>query len=244
MPHNTVSLILPCYNESQSVEKVAKLLKQLSLNRSFGDTSLALETIVVNDGSTDTTKQLLDQHEVFHKVVHHSQNQGYGAAIKTGLNASMGGWVAFMDFDGTCDPADLFHLKNHAIAKNSDLVLGYRLHRDSEMPRTRRVGNTLYAWFLKVLFPKSALLGRHDFPKDVCTGFRLLKRECALELFHRLPNDLSFTPAMTSLALKKKFRLSQHPVRYVERLGVSKLSVVRDGFRFLFTILKFSLVKD
>ena len=96
------------------------------------------------------------------------------------------------------------------------------------MPLTRRIGNTLFAGLV-------TMIGNIRIT-DSASGQRILKRE-VLEKLYPLPDGLNFTPVMSTRALHEELKMIEVPIRYEEREGESKLSVVRDGLRFLFTIL-------
>lgn len=188
---------------------------------------LNVEIIVVDDGSKDRSREMLVPFKDQIRIIHHQTNLGYGAALKTGLFYSNGETVAFMDFDGTCLAAEALDLYHSLKRENADMVMGYRLHEKSHMPPTRRVGNRMYLALLKGLY-----FNRKNLPKDACTGFRLLKKEAAEKLFPNLPNDLSFSPALTSKALKNGMTLVDQKITYRERFGTSKISVLKDGLKF------------
>jgi hypothetical protein len=99
---------------------------------------------------------------------------------------------------------------------------------ESEMPLVRRVGNLLFANLV-------SLLGAYRIT-DSSSGMRIVRRE-ALPLLYPLPDGLNFTPVMSTRALHEGIRWREVPIPYRERVGRSKLSVVRDGMRFLHTIV-------
>jgi hypothetical protein len=98
------------------------------------------------------------------------------------------------------------------------------------MPRVRRLGNTLFAWMLGLLSRKRVA--------DTASGMRVIRR-AALPSLDPLPDGLHYTPAMTARALLEgKLVLAEVPMPYAERIGESKLSVARDGVRFLVSIVR------
>jgi hypothetical protein len=116
-----------------------------------------------------------------------------------------------------------------ALSEQADLVIGSRMAgADSEMPLVRRVGNLLFANLV-------SLLGNHRV-SDSASGMRVIRRE-ALPRLYPLPDGLNFTPVMSTRALHEEIRWREVPIPYRERVGRSKLSVVRDGVRFLYTII-------
>ncbi|MAV91246.1 MAG: hypothetical protein CL676_07475 [Bdellovibrionaceae bacterium] len=221
-----LSLIFPCYNEQDSVDQVIPLALKVQ-----EQSSEPIEILVVNDGSTDQSLKRLKAYESQVQIISHETNKGYGAALKTGLFYSKGKHIAFMDFDGTCDPLQSTVLLHYLKARGSDMVLGNRMHDESQMPTLRNIGNRLYTGVLK-------FLQGNQTPKDICSGFRVIQRDTAEALYENLPDDLSFTPAMTAKALRMGFSIEEHPIHYKERIGHSKISLLKDGPKFFFSILK------
>lgn len=219
----TLSLLFPCYNEQESIETVLNPTIDLIKNSKH----IKVEAIVVDDGSSDETPTRLENFKEHIRIVKHQENLGYGAAIKTGLFYSTGDAISFLDFDGTCSPHEALDMLETLVQTEADMVMGIRLHQNSKMPLTRVIGNQLYLGMLKSLY-----FNHKALPKDTCTGFRVLKRSAAENLFSDLPNDLSFSPALTSKALKNNYKLEDHQISYKERLGQSKISLIKDGLKF------------
>jgi hypothetical protein len=162
------------------------------------------------------------------RLIRHATNKGYGAALKTGFNAARGDLLAFLDADGTYPPEHFPALCREALA-GADLVVGSRRSgAASEMPLVRRVGNLLWSNLV-------TLLGNHRVA-DPASGMRVFRRE-ALERLYPLPDGLNLTPVMSTRAVHEGVRLVEVPIPYKERVGRSKLSVARDGMRFLQTIV-------
>jgi hypothetical protein len=111
-----------------------------------------------------------------------------------------------------------------AITEQADCVLGARLGADSEMPKIRRLGNRIYALLL------GFLCGRYI--TDTASGMRVVPRG-SLRRLYPLPDGLHFTPAMSARALLNDLRVIELPMSYRERVGRSKLNVLKDGVRFL-----------
>lgn len=223
-----ISLVIPAYNEEEAVASTL----QRSTEAFRGDLSVhgidQVEVILVSDGSHDQTlPRALSVPGV--RVVSYEKNRGYGKAIETGYAAAKGNYLAFMDSDGTCNPAFIFNLWDHMKSTGSDVVLGCRMHGGSKMPKIRRLGNTLYAWLL------SAISGQ--IIRDTASGMRLLKRDLLPRILP-LPAGLHYTPAMSArCVLDPGIRISEVNMPYEERTGESKLNVARDGLIFLQTIL-------
>lgn len=233
----TITVILPCFNEETAVSPVLDRLRALS--EEWRPLNLHLhEVLIVDDGSTDGTRQAVNRWNLdfnqslhFHLgVLSHAERKGYGAAIKTGIVAATGTYVAFYDVDGTYDPVVLPKMIEALERENAEMVCGDRLSNCIHMPYTREFGNRLFVGTINVLYRTRVY--------DSCTGMRLFTRNMS-EFFasRALPNGLDYSLAMTLAFLRTGHRLVEIPIPYAKRIGRSKLSVLADGPRFFFRIL-------
>ena len=217
----TLSVVIPAYNEEDGIEQIIE--RVLAVRPALGQMDIVLEFIIVDDGSRDHTAALISKHREV-RLIRHLKNRGYGAAIKTGFCHASGDYLAFLDADGTYPPECLPELCRAAIRQNADLVVGSRMGgAKSEMPLTRRIGNFAYARLL-------SLIGNVRV-RDTASGMRVI-RKVVLERLYPLPDGLDFTPAMSTRAIYENLNIVEVPIPYAERIGRSKLSVVRDGLRF------------
>ena len=225
-----LALVVPALNEEEAI--AATLRRVLDARAKVVAETDVTEMIVVfvNDGSTDRTQEIVDQPEFDEVVkVRFEHNRGYGAAIKAGWEATDAELVGFIDGDGTCDPEFCVKLVNRLQETNADAVLAGRLTPESEMPLIRKIGNVIFARLLGLVSGKDLT--------DSASGFRIVRRS-SLKLMCPLPDGLHFTPAMSCICLlDPRLRIEEVPMHYKERIGRSKLSVIKDGFRFLYTIL-------
>src|SRR5262249_26406939 len=132
--------------------------------------------------------------------------------------------VGFLDADGTCDPLYFADMCQALQDQSAMLVLGSRMGPESQMPQIRRLGNRIFALLLGVLSGKAV--------SDTASGMRVIRRDALPELYP-LPDGMHFTPAMSSRAIMNDLPIIEIPMQYHERVGQSKLRVIRDGFRFL-----------
>ncbi|MCC6509521.1 MAG: glycosyltransferase family 2 protein [Pirellulaceae bacterium] len=223
---SSLTIVIPALNEEGAI---GGTIERCLAARDFICETAGLthvEIIVVSDGSTDRTVEISQSYDDV-KVIVFEINRGYGAAIKEGWWQGSGTLLGFLDADGTCDPKYFATLCQLARDESADIVLGSRLGPGSKMPRIRRLGNRIYAMLL------GALCGRQV--TDTASGMRVVRRE-SLRWLYPLPDGLHFTPSMSARALLNDLRIVEIPMRYEERIGRSKLSVVRDGVRFLRTI--------
>jgi len=232
----TLSVIIPALNEERGIRDIID--RVLATDKALKKGGVAgLEVIVVDDGSHDQTAAIVEGYLTPEaaileggavRLIRHGQNRGYGAALKTGLAEARGDLIAFLDADGTY-PAEYFPQLCQKALAGADVVIGSRMAgAASEMPLMRRVGNFMFAGLITVLGDQRV--------HDSASGMRVIRRE-ALPALYPLPNGLNFTPIMSLRAIHEGLSLVEVPIPYRERVGQSKLSVVRDGLRYSYSII-------
>jgi hypothetical protein len=226
----TLSIVIPAYNEEKGIKDI--ILRVLGVEKDLNEAGVGLaELLVVDDCSHDRTAQIAEGIASEYprlRVIRHPTNRGYGGALKTGFAQASGDLVGFLDADGTYPPEYFPQLCKKAM-EGADLVVGSRMSgAASQMPATRRVGNLFFASLL-------SLLGRQRVT-DSASGMRIFSRKI-LEQIYPLPDGLNLTPVMSTRALHESLRVAEVPIPYSERVGRSKLSVVRDGTVFLQSIV-------
>ncbi|MBU2609717.1 MAG: glycosyltransferase family 2 protein [Chloroflexi bacterium] len=221
-----LSVVIPAYNEEDGIADI--MARVLAIKPALAAVGVAdLELIVVDDGSSDRTAEIVAATPDVH-LVRHETNKGYGAALKTGWCAARGDLLGFLDADGTYPPEYFPELCRHAL-DGAELVVGSRRSGDeSEMPLVRRIGNFIWSTLV-------SLLGRERVI-DPASGMRVFKREI-LERIYPLPDGLNLTPVMSTRAIHEGVKLVEVPIPYRERVGRSKLNVLRDGSVFLHSII-------
>jgi glycosyltransferase involved in cell wall biosynthesis len=226
---HVLTVVIPALNEEDAIgDTIQRCLDAREHITSTSGVS-EVEIIVVSDGSTDRTEEIAKGFDEVTTLVF-EKNRGYGAALKCGFGLGRGDLVSFLDGDGTCDPRFFSDMCRALDEQEADLVLGSRMGAQSEMPLIRTIGNTIYAWILSGLSQRTV--------DDTASGMRVIRRS-ALKHLYPLPDGLHFTPAMSArVLLEDRLRLVELPMAYSERTGDSKLSVVKDGIRFLTTIIK------
>lgn len=218
----TLSVVIPAYNEEDGIRSIME--RVLAVREALRDVGVdSLELLVVDDGSSDRTAELV-RAQPGATLVQHARNSGYGAALKTGFAAATGEWIGFLDADGTYPPEYFPTMVKAAYAEHADLVIGSRMAgADSQMPVTRRIGNLIFARLVNVISAANIT--------DSASGMRIFKKSILAQLYP-LPDGLNLTPVMSTRALHEQMKMIEVAIPYSERIGRSKLSVVRDGMRF------------
>jgi glycosyltransferase involved in cell wall biosynthesis len=198
----SISIFFPLFNEESNVgSTAARAVAALEeLGREF-------EVILVDDGSTDRTREIAEQIAAGDprvRCVSHRQNQGYGAALRTGINSARLELVAFADGDGQFDPAEISVLLD--ALPDKDIVIGYRLRRADPWHRT--LNARAWAALVGILFGV--------WPKDLDCGFKLFRRE-AVQSLELESNGAFISTELLAKAKKAGLRIGQAGVSHFPR---------------------------
>ena len=212
-----VSIVLPAKNESAAIGQTLAQIQQLQL---------AHEIIVVNDGSTDQTKQVAETAGA--KVVTHPYSKGNGAAIKTGARTATGDIIVFMDADGQHDPQDIPRLIEK-IEQGYDLVVGAR-QKGSQASIGRGIANALYNNLATYMTEQKV--------EDLTSGFRAVRADKFREFLYLLPNGFSYPTTSTMAFFRAGYSVTYVPIHAAKRIGKSHIQPLKDGVRFFLIIFK------
>jgi len=212
-----VSIVLPAKNESAAIGQTIAQIQLLQL---------AHEVIVVNDGSTDQTKQVAESAGA--KVVTHPYSKGNGAAIKTGARTATGDIIVFMDADGQHDPQDIPRLIEK-IGKGYDLVVGAR-QKGSQASIGRGIANKLYNNLATYMTEQKV--------EDLTSGFRAVRTDKFREFLYLLPNGFSYPTTSTMAFFRAGYSVTYVPIHAAKRIGKSHIQPLKDGVRFFLIIFK------
>lgn len=220
-PVREVSLVVPVYNEAQNL---AALLDGLHV--ALQACCQVHEIVVVNDGSTDGSRDILRARNDI-RLLEHAVNRGYGAALKTGIRHAKYTIIAISDADGTYPPESLAALLAHM--GHADMAVGARIGTDVQYPLIRSIPK----WFL-VRFAE--WMARQRIP-DLNSGLRVFQRDVALRFLKILPDGFSFTTTITLAMLTNGYLVEYESINYHSRTGRSKIRPIRDTLGMLRTIL-------
>ena len=223
-----ISIIVPVYNEADTVKQVIDRLLQIPL-------PAAREIIVVNDGSTDGTTEVLDSIvpvDGVLSIVHAVANGGKGSALRTGLSRARGTIVAIQDADLELDPVQLGSLVQPILEGQADVVYGSRfLEGKPPGPLVSVAANRTLTWLTNMLYR-----GRLT---DMETCYKIMAAPVARSL--RLEsNRFDIEPEITAKLLRQGRRIVERPVRFDPRNRASGKKIGwRDGFHAVAVLLKY-----
>ena len=228
-PGFVLSVVIPCYNEAGTIEKVIQRVR---------DTGLPCELIVVDDGSTDGTRDVLrnlpSQPDL--RIIFHDRNQGKGAALCTGFKHATGSVVTVQDADLEYDPRDFRPLLQPIIEDVADVVYGSRFSGPD-----RHVGPLWHLAVNQIITKFFSLRHGYQFT-DVETCYKVFRRS----LIQSIASDLrerrfGIELELTAKLLRKRdVRFYERPISYSRRtFAQGKKIGWRDGIAALWCILKY-----
>jgi glycosyltransferase involved in cell wall biosynthesis len=223
-----LDIIVPVYNEP--LESIKKTLNDIKA--AFQSRDCKVSIIVVNDGSEPRFKagELRAERGILY--VEHSENRGYGAALKTGILSGDAEWIAITDSDGTYPVEQLPVLLDDM--PGNDMVIGIRTGQICEIPLLRR-------------FPKKVLNMLASYMagariRDLNSGLRIFSRDLSYYLWDFFPKGFSFTSTITMGAIMGGFRIKEISINYFKRSGSSSINPIRDTVRFFRLVCRLGLI--
>jgi glycosyltransferase involved in cell wall biosynthesis len=221
MHDGNVTVIIPAYNEAQTVGVLISKIRAL-----YPD----LEIIVVNDGSTDDTGEVAKNAGAL--IYSHPYNIGNGAAVKSGIRIASGEILVFIDADGQHDPKDIGKMLKYF--PDYDMVVGAR-SKDYQASFGRALANWIYNRLASYVAKFSI--------EDLTSGFRAVKADVARGFLYLLPNTYSYPTTLTLGILRSGRSLKYVPISVRKReTGESKIRLLRDGVRFFLIITKICIL--
>jgi glycosyltransferase involved in cell wall biosynthesis len=219
--HISVSIVIPAYNEEESAAQVMEEIKNV-----VATDPRTYEIIVVDDGSTDNTSEILQKTGV--RVIRHPVNRGYGATLKTGIRSARGDIIVITDADGTYPNEQIPAIVG--MMDEFDMVVGARIGSKVSIPLIRRPAK----WALRML---ANYLSGSKIP-DLNSGLRAFRRDVVKRFFNILPDGFSFTTTITLGMECNGYRIKYYPIDYFERGGKSKIHPIKDTLNFINLIVR------
>lgn len=221
-----LSVIMPCYNEEQTVRTIIDQVRAVRLEK---------EIIVVDDHSRDRTPEILREiaaEDPLVRVFRHPTNRGKGDAIRTGLAHARGDIVIIQDADLEYDPNDYYELLRPIIAGRVDVVFGARfLGRHTGMYFWNAVGNKFLTMLTNFLYD--------CWISDMETCYKVMRTDI-LRSLQLESNDFRIEPEVTAKVLRLGYRIYQIPISYMGRKYEEGKKIKKiDGLRAIITLLRF-----
>ncbi len=229
-----LSIVIPCYNEIKTIETIVQKVQAVDLGE------ISRELVIVDDGSQDGTRDYLDslreRDDV--QIIFHEQNQGKGAALRTGFAHATGDVIIVQDADLEYDPDEYPRLLKPILMGNADVVYGSRFAGGD----SHRV---LYFWHSlgnKVLTLMSNMFTNLNLTDmEVC--YKLFKKE-VLEKIELKENRFGFEPEFTAKAARQGFVFYEVGISYYGRTYAEGKKINwKDGFRAIYVILKYGFFR-
>lgn len=235
-----LSIIVPIYNEEKTVLDILKRVQNLEIN------GIEKETVLVNDGSSDNTKNILEnfiKNKKNIKVISHLKNQGKGAAVRSGIKNATGDYIVIQDADLEYNPEDIKKLIGPILEKKSEVVYGTRLKRLPNFSKEERtfqfllhyIGNKFLSFLTSILYGQ--------WITDMETCYKLFPKK-AVEDIKLNAKGFEFEPEITAKLFKKGYGILEVPITTKPR-GYDqgkKLNTFKDGSLALWNLLKYRFV--
>ena len=227
-----LSIVIPVFNEKNTIREVLNRIEAVEL-------PLEKEIILVDDGSTDGTREILQNLDVGkYKIFYQEENRGKGAAVRLGFKETSGDIIIIQDADLEYDPAEYAKLIKLILDGKADIVYGSRLI-GSEAHRVlyfyHYLGNRCLT-FLSNMFSNLNL-------SDMETGYKVFSRAALDKILPRLISDrFGIEPEITMLISRNKFRIYEVGITYSGRTyGEGKKIGWRDGLAAIWHIIRFGI---
>lgn len=222
IPTPDVSIVLPLYNEKGHIEDEIQRIRT-----SMDASEYSYEIIVIDDGSTDGSGELLQQIDGIH-LIQFAQNRGSGSSRRIGTNAARGEIVVWTDVDMTYPNDQMPNLIDEL--DGVDQVVGARTSEKGTVKALRVPAK----WIIRKL---ASYLASTQIP-DLNSGFRAMRRSVALQFLHLLPSGFSCVTTITMTFLNNGYSVKYIPIEYAERAGESKFHWYRDTKRYLLQVVR------
>lgn len=221
-----LSVIIPIFNEKRTIQKVLRRVENVEI------TGIDKEIILVDDFSSDGTREILKNLKEKYKVIFHQKNLGKGAAIRSALKYATGDIIIIQDADLEYSPEDYPQLIRPILRNETSVVYGSRVL--SKSPRF-----SLWYYLGGKLINKLANFLYGSKITDINSGYKVFKKE----IFEKITlesNGFEFCEEITAKLLKRKYKIVEVPIKYNPRsFAEGKKLTWRDGFLAILTLIKY-----
>jgi glycosyltransferase involved in cell wall biosynthesis len=222
-----LSVIIPVYNERRTIRKILNKVENAELQD-----DMAKEIIIIDDYSTDGTREILKRLEDGYKIIYHSENLGKGAAVKSGLKEANGDIIIIQDADLEYNPNEYPVLLKPILNNEAKVVYGSRFLK-RHIPRYRLfyLGNKFLSFLFSILYEQKI--------SDMETCYKVFKRE-VIKGINIKSNRFNFEPEITARLIKAGYKIKEVPISYQSRsFKEGKKISWRDGVAAIFCLLKY-----
>lgn len=220
-----ISVIIPVYQEKNTIGEIINRLNRVDLPK---------EIIIVDDGSTDGTREVLSKFPTseFFKIIYHDRNKGKGSAIKTALPYLTGDIVIIQDADLEYDPSEYPKLIEPILNKETLVVYGSR-----NLKRNKK--SYIHFFLGGILLSKIANLLYGCHLTDESTGYKVFATE-VLKNIDWKAERFDFCPEITAKILRKGYQIKEVPISYYPRkFSEGKKITLKDGLTAIWTLIKY-----
>ena len=221
-----ITIVVPVYNEKDAIRTEMETLLNFTWLNDF-------KLMVVDDGSTDGTADILKQIEPelpdHVRILYQPRNRGYGATLKAGIAVAETEWIVITDADGSYPNERIPELVCQCLKSGVDMLVGARTTPNAAIPFIRRFPK----WVLRKLANN---ITQADIP-DLNSGLRVFRRKMAMDFSNLICDGFSFTTTITLAALCNGYRVQYEPIEYHVRTGSSKIRPIYDTLNFVLIIV-------
>jgi glycosyltransferase involved in cell wall biosynthesis len=221
--NSSLTIIIPCYNEEESVRKFFPAVLQFAKENNF-------DLIVTNDGSTDKSSQLLNECKKQYNftLIENKVNLGYGAALKSAINKSKTEYTISIDADGQHNIIDVENLYKYIRENNADLVIGSRV-KDKSSGAYRKTGKWIIRKISKILVRTNVL--------DLNSGMKIYRTELLNRYKDLCPDSMSFSDIITLIFINQRHYVLEYPISINKRTGGKSTISANTAFETVIEVL-------
>ncbi len=218
-----LTIVMPAYNEAENLVEVLPPLVEFCRQRNW-------KIILVNDGSTDKTKEtvLPFQGDDSFIAIHHKLNKGYGAAIKSGIQACETTYVVTIDADGQHNTADIEKLFSCMQRNDADMVVGSRRGSKSESV-SRGIGKSIIRTIAQMLMQVPIY--------DINSGMKIYPTALAGKYLHLAPDTMAFSDIITLVFINNRHLVLEEPITISSRLKGKSTIGMQTAFQTVMEIV-------